>query len=170
MNDNYNSGFPGEKTETPPMLKTLTVLSIIGSILQIASACSGFFFSKKAYEMTKMGEADISNTQNPSWLKNIMGNPAENIEKARLAMENRVPLLILGLLAAGLCLYGVLQMRKLNKQGFTIYVIGQILPFITLAIFIGSIAMKGFGFYFEVFFALLFITLYLTQKKYLTKE
>jgi len=170
MNDNYTSGFPGESTEMSPMLKTLTILSIIGTILQIVSTCSGFFFSKKAYEMTKLGEADIANTQNPSWLKNIMGNPAENIEKARLAMENRVPLLILVLLAAGLCLYGVLQMRKLNKQGFTIYVIGQILPFITLAIFIGSIAMKGFGFYFDVFFTILFIALYLTQKKYLAQE
>jgi hypothetical protein len=58
-------------------------------------------------------------------------------------------------------------MRGLKKQGYLLYVIGEILPFITNALFIGVMAISGTGAFIGMGIAALFILLYTFQRKYL---
>jgi hypothetical protein len=61
-----------------------------------------------------------------------------------------------------------MQMRNLKKQGYLIYVIGELLPILSFAIFIGFGGLfGGIAMMFSTLFALLFIILYTTQRKYL---
>ena len=155
----------------PPKMSTglniLTILSIIGCVIQIVGSLWGFTTAKKSYdEKDKMIE-QMKSEDMPEFAKKMMGNPDDYVELITKNYENRLPILLLGLVAAGLCLYGVLQMRKLKKQGYTLYVIGELLPFVTMGLFIGGVAFSGFGFMVGAGIAVLFILLYTVMRKQL---
>ena len=100
----------------------------------------------------------------PAMVKKMMGPDA--FENARKTMENKVPVLILTLLGVGLCFYGALEMRKLKKQGFTLWVAGEFLPIIAMFFFIGSGMFSGFAL-FAYLFPVIFLILYAVNKKHL---
>jgi hypothetical protein len=52
---------------------------------------------------------------------------------------------ILGLVAALVCLYGVIQMWKLKKMGFWIYLVGEIAPIIITAVTVGVAGLFTFA-------------------------
>src|SRR6478736_6966063 len=54
-----------------------------------------------------------------------------------LMSSNWIAYLIPSLIGIALCLFGAIQMRKLKKQGFYAYVLGQILPIVGGGIVIG---------------------------------
>lgn len=103
----------------------------------------------------------------PGWVKSMMGDPENMIKMITKSYENRIPIVLLSLVAASLCLYGALQMRRLKKQGFLYYTIGELLPFLTQFLFIGAFAFSGFMMYFFIALAALFILLYSMQRKHL---
>jgi hypothetical protein len=148
----------------PSRLNTLTILTFIGCGIQLLGTLWGYINSKSGYDkLIQLQESgDIDKV--PSFMRGMVG--PEAVEMARKAYESRVPLLILGLVAAGLCLYGALQMRGLKKQGFVIYVIGELLPFVTSLIFIGSGSFSPWSMI-GVVIALVFIYLYYTQLKFM---
>jgi hypothetical protein len=155
------------KPKLPSGLNVLTILTFIGCALQLLGACWNFFNAKKSYdEMDKVLEQMNSDSM-PGWAKSMMGSPEHFREMITKSYENRVPLLLLALVAVALCFVGAMQMRKLKKQGFTFYTIGELLPFVSQVLFIGAFSMTGFVFYFFVFIAILFISLYAMQRKYL---
>jgi hypothetical protein len=88
------------------------------------------------------------------------------VETARLALENRLPILLITLIGAFLCFYGALYMRKLKKVGFSIYILGDLVPF-TIYIFIGTGSITPVGMIFGVVIILVFAILYATQLKYM---
>ena len=91
-------------------------------------------------------------------------------EMAKKQYENRVMILVLGLVGVALCFYGALQMRNLKKQGFLIYVVGELMPIISFAIFVGfGNLLAGIGMIFTLLIAAVFIILYATQLKALVK-
>jgi hypothetical protein len=96
-----------------------------------------------------------------------MGDPENMVTMITKSYENRIPIVLLSLVAVALCFYGALQMRKQKKLGFTLYVIGELLPFLTSFLFIGAFALTGFAMYFGTAIALLFILLYFLQRKHL---
>ncbi len=100
----------------------------------------------------------------PAFMKKMMGPDA--LENARRTMENKVPVLLLTLVGVALCLYGAIEMRKLKKQGFTLWVAGEFLPIIGAFIFIGSGMFSGFAL-FALLFPLVFLILYAVNKKHL---
>jgi hypothetical protein len=67
---------------------------------------------------------------------------------------------IITLLTSAACIYGAIQMRKLNKQGFFIYVAG-----VAIAL-IAGIALSGFN-VMSLVWSGLFIGLYASQSKHL---
>ena len=71
--------------------------------------------------------------------------------------------LIIGLVGIALCFYGAMKMRKLQKQGFFIYVAGQLMPIIYTFVTVGV----GFGLI-GVIIPIVFIVLYATQLKELS--
>jgi hypothetical protein len=146
----------------PQMLNVLTILTYIGCALGAIGAIWGYFsaaISHKAYE--SLGATSLK-TENKA-LDSIVSGAQEMAKKS---YDNRLMIMILGLLGIALCFYGAMQMRNLKKQGYIIYVIGEILPILSFAVFIGfGNLLGGIGMVFTALFAAVFIILYTTQRK-----
>ena len=153
-----------EPKKLPSMLNVLSILTFIASGLGVISLIVFSLHPKKSYDQAVENQDKMD--QLPDILKKIMGpNP---VEVARRTYENHIAIIIMGLLAAGLCVYGAIQMRKLKKIGFTIYAVGELLPIVTVLVFIGAIGFGGpiaiLGYF---VFPVLFLILYATQLIYL---
>ncbi|MEP6711219.1 MAG: hypothetical protein ABJA37_02330 [Ferruginibacter sp.] len=154
-----------DKPKLTTGLNVLTILSFIGCAIQLFFTGFGYYNAKTSFDqkdqmLEKMNSADM-----PKAAKAFMPDPAHFEEMVTKSYENRLPILILGLVAIGLCFYGVMQMRNLKKQGFLFYVIGELLPFVSMVLFIGAFSLAGMGFYIGGFIAILFILLYALQRK-----
>ena len=155
------------KPKLPTGLNVLTILSFIGCAFQLLGSLWSFFTAKKSYDGLDKLTEQMNSENMPGWVKSMMGDPEKMVKMITKAYENRIPIVLLSLVATALCFYGAMQMRKLKKQGFTLYTIGELLPFLTQILFIGTFALSGFAMYFAVGIAALFILLYFTQRKYL---
>ena len=153
----------GEKPKLPGYLNVLTILTFIGCGLLFILNFVGFWFIKLFMRIAnnpdmqqKMTEKQITEME-------------QNRPKMQLMLDNMWPLILIGTVGICLCLYGAIQMRKLKKEGFYIYLVGQILPFIGAGFLIGFGAQfsGGAGSYIFPCIAVLFIILYATQLKYL---
>ncbi len=148
----------------PGMLNVLTILTFIGCGLAYISLIVNYFtysnFGKQMSEMEelqdKMGDNDMANS--------MMQGSMEMMQKS---YDNRYILLVSGLLFTTMCLIGALQMRKLKKSGFLIYTIGELAPVIITAVLIGFSLVGGITTAITAVFAILFVVLYATQRKYL---
>jgi hypothetical protein len=155
------------KPKLPSGLNVLTILSFIGCALQLLGGLWNFANAKKSYdEMDKVIEA-MNSGSIPGWMKSMMGDPEQFRELMTKSYENRIPILLLSLVAIALCFYGVMQMRKLKKQGYLLYVIGEILPFLGQVLFIGMFTLTGGTGIFFICITVLFILLYTMQRKHL---
>ncbi|MEO6932910.1 MAG: hypothetical protein ABI151_14855 [Chitinophagaceae bacterium] len=148
-------------TKLPGSINTLTILTFIGVGLGLLGGLSNYFMAESNYKRT---EEMATNESTPSFMKSF--SSPEALEAVRRMMENKLPILIITLVSLGLCLYGALQMRKLIKQGYYIWLMGELLPFIGAAIFLGISGFTGFALIGPVI-AVLFIILYGTQLKYM---
>lgn len=153
------------KPKLPTGLNVLTILSFIGCAIQLLASLWGFFSAKKSFEGLDKLTEQMNSDNMPGWVKSMMGDPEKMIKMITKSYENRIPIVLLSLVAISLCFYGALQMRKLKKQGFLFYAIGELLPFLTQILFIGTFSFAGVGMYFSIGIALLFIFLYSTQRK-----
>ena len=80
----------------------------------------------------------------------------------------RALILLLVLVACGLCAYGAYMMRQRKKTGFYIYILGEIVvPLAASLVFIGVGSLGGFAVILGILVPLVFIILYATQLKYL---
>ena len=164
--DVLNFGETG-KPKLPSGLNVLTILSFIGCAIQLLGSLYTFFTAKKSYEGLDKLTEQMNSENMPGWVKSMMGDPENMIKMITKSYENRIPIVLLSVVAAGLCFYGALQMRKLKKQGFLFYTIGELLPFLTQFLFIGAFAFSGFVMYFFIALSALFILLYSMQRKHL---
>jgi hypothetical protein len=148
----------------PGSLNALTILTFIGCALGLIFQLFGFVGAQKQYDQTEellnSGKLDDA----PGFMKGMIN--ADSLEILRKTADNRLPLLIIGLVGLGLCFYGALQMRKLSKQGFYIWLMGEIIPSIGAVIFVGAGMFAGFGLL-GIAIPVIFIILYATQLKYL---
>ena len=156
---------PFDQTEKklPSLLNVLTILTMVGCAVELLfgsmNVINGRKNLDKLEELQSSGQLDNA----PAFMKKFAG--PEAMENARLAYENRIPLFVMMLAGIALCLYGALQMRKLQKTGFYMWLIGELLPTI------GSIILIGLGFAgnagWMMIFPALFIILCITQLKYM---
>ncbi len=147
-----------EKTST---LRTLTVLTFIGSGLGLLFGIIGFFFADKAYDQALNPEAAV-----PSFVRDM--NTPEHIEMLRKSVEYKVPVLILYLITQTLCIFGAIKMRKLQADGYWLWLIGEILPIPVSIILLGTGSFSGIWGWVSVAIILTFILLYTAQRKNLT--
>lgn len=146
-------------------LKTLTVLTFIGCALGYVFGIWGYFNADK--QVTDF-EKGMNNPDLPEFAKKFM--TAEAFERVKLLAANKLPILILGLIATSLCLVGAMQMRKLKAQGYYLWLIGEILPFIATAIFVDVASIyTGFAIIGPII-VLVFVILYTMQRKYLINK
>ena len=166
MADNNNDidklNFTGEEQKLPSGLNTLTILTIIGCVVGIIGSLWSFFSAKTNYEKTKDMMESGKLDEAPSFVKGMINS--DTLLLQRKMLENKVPILILSLVAIALCLYGALEMRKRKKQGYTLWLIGEILPVAAGIFFIGITGFKGFGLI-GIVIPLVFIILYTMRKK-----
>ena len=154
-----------ETTKPSGLLNVLTILSIIGSILGYLSAIMGFVNAKKNYEQFKEIFESGKMNDAPAFMKNFVN--ADAIVLYQKMLDQRLPLLIIGLIGSSLCLYGALEMRKLKQQGYYIWLLGEVLPYVATVVLIGTIAFSGWALVGLVFPAA-FILMYTLKRKELT--
>lgn len=162
--------FPLNEPELTPkpskVLNIITMLSIIANSFGILSSVMQYFRAQSDYESLKMAMEGGGMEKLPSFLKGFINKDALLV--AEKMLENKVPIMITGIVASILCLYGAIEMRKLKLQGYTFWLIGELLPVVSLAVFVGSIAFNGY-LLLGYLFTLLFIILYTVHKKELVK-
>lgn len=159
-----NSSFPGEGTQKlPSTLNVLTILTIIGSIMTILQGIWGYFTAQKNYDDLLKAQSQMNEA--PEFVKKMMG--PEMLELTRKSVELKLPILLMALGGGALCLYGALQMRKLKKDGYTIWLAGELLPVIGGFILLGGGAMSGWIATISLIFPMIFVILYTLQRKHL---
>lgn len=151
----------------PQMLNVLTILTYIGCAFAAIGAVYNYFTVSASY---KLVESMTSATEGlgGSESKTLQGIINESAELVKKQYDNRLMIMVLALAGAALCFYGAMQMRNLKKQGYMFYVIGELLPILSFAIFVGFGGLfGGIAMLFGTLLAALFIILYTTQRKYL---
>ena len=156
-----------QKMKLPTGLNVLTILTFIGCAIQLLGSLWSFFTAKKSYDGIDKVIEQMNSGNMPGWVKSMTGHPDTMRELMTKAYENRIPIVVLSVVAVALCFYGALQMRQLKKQGFLLYTIGELLPFLTQLLFIGAFAFSGMTMYFFIAITVLFILLYTMQRKHL---
>ena len=151
----------GEPTnQLPTTLNVLTWLTFIVTDLDSYPPFGRFSAPRRI--MIQLSRTRTSWTSAPEWAKKLAG--PHPVETARAMLDNRLPVLIITLLACFLCFYGALEMRKLKKMGFSLYILGDIVPY-AMGIFIGFDVFATFGYIIALVFTIVFIILYATQLK-----
>ncbi|GAC1380123.1 MAG: hypothetical protein NVSMB45_03030 [Ginsengibacter sp.] len=154
-----------EENKLPQSLNVLTILTFIGCAINYIFGVLGYVNAEKSIIDIQTG---MNNPNMPSFFKNMM--TPEALENARVMAANKLPLLILGLVATSLCLYGAIEMRKGKMNGYYLWLTGEILPFISALIFINAASLyKGMA-VIGLIITAIFILLYTMQRKYLTNN
>jgi uncharacterized membrane protein len=159
MNDSINFS-EEEKPTLSSGLNVLTILTFIGSGIALISAFWTYFTVEKSYDTILKAQENMANA--PAFVKSLMG--PEMVENAKKSVDNKLPILILTVVGAALCIYGALEMRKLKKQGFVLWLAGELLPIAGIAIFLGFALFQGFAALFMLI-PIAFIILYAVQRK-----
>ncbi len=167
-NDSLNES-EFENNTVPSGINILSILTFVGSAFAILGGMWNFYNAKKTFDTKDKVMEQMNSGSMPSWLKSIMPDMTHFEEMITKSYENRIPILILTLVAGVLCIVGAMQMRKRQKQGYIFYVIGEVLPLITSAFFIGFFTLAGGAAIFGIALTILFIVLYSLQRKHLTR-
>lgn len=147
----------------PQTLNVLTILTYVGSALQLIGGIVNYFTIASSYKVYE-GLSSNNYTIADSPLSGVINAASSTIKKQ---YENRGLILLFAVLGAVACFYGALQMRQRKMQGYNIYVAGEIIPPVVNLILIG---MGGLGFLgaFGLVVPIIFIVLYSLQRKHLT--
>jgi len=156
---------PVEKPKLPGSLNVLSILTFIGCGIGLLFSFGGFAFMEWSLKMMDKAQSD-GNAKLSDKQINDMENSRLIIEKM---MAHKWPLILIGLVGIGLCFYGVLMMRKLKKDGFYIYTVGELLPTIASTVLLGfSTQFNGvMSYVFGLVIPILFVILYANNLKYL---
>lgn len=157
---------PVQEKKLPGSINVLTILTFIGCGLTLVGNIIGFLNAKKSYDdMQKFANGDDVEKL-PGFMRSMFS--PEMVEVSRKNYENKLPILIIGVIASLLCIYGALEMRKLKSVGYWEWLAGELLPFLGTLLFVGLAAFNGFM-WIGICIVAVFIILYTTQRKYLTK-
>jgi hypothetical protein len=154
-----------EVKKLPTGLNVLTILSMVWTVIQLIGTVWGFIGAKKNFDEKDKVLEQLKSPDMPKFAKSLIGDPDKFIISVTKNYENRIPILVLGLVAVALCFYGLLEMRKLRKQGFLLYTVGELLPFVGMAVFIGTFAITGTMAIVFIVISLLFIAIYASYRK-----
>jgi hypothetical protein len=154
---------PNAKPALPQALNVLTILTFIGCGLSaLLTLLLPMLYN---FLLGVMDKAASSGEE-------LSAKELEDMEKGRavieLSQQNMVPLIIIGMIGIILCFVGALWMRKLKKDGYWMYVAGQVIPLIGSFVILGTKQFTGVGsVLMALVFPLLFVVLYTMQRKHL---
>jgi len=147
-----------EPKQLPSGLNTLTILTYIGCGIGALSAIWGYSSVCKSVD-------DIANKDLPEvggWAGDLIQSSIELMNKQ---CDNRLVILVSGLAAILLCFLGAAMMRKLQKQGFIVYTLGELIGPLSMVVVLGGSPMMIVS----IVLAVVFVILYATQRKYLIR-
>jgi hypothetical protein len=127
--------FPEQPQKATGLLNVLTILTIVGSLLGLLQAPWAFLTAEDNLQRTQemMQSKDLENA--PAFVKNMFNE--DMLKMAQLTVQHKWTILILGVVGSLLCLVGAIQMRKLKRQGFTLWIAGEWLPILASVFLIG---------------------------------
>ena len=151
------------KPKLPSGLNVLTILTFIGSaVFGLLTLLMPFLYK---FLIGMMDKAVNSG-------KELSAKELASMEKSRSLMElsqqNAIPLTIIGMAGIILCFVGALWMRKLKKDGYWMYVAGEIAPVLGSVFILGTAQYTGVSsILLGVGIPILFVVLYTLQRKHL---
>lgn len=151
------------KPKLPSGLNVLTILTFIGSaVFGLLTLLMPFLYK---FLIGMMDKAVNSG-------KELSAKELAAMEKSRSLMElsqqNAIPLTIIGMAGIILCFVGALWMRKLKKDGYWMYVAGEIAPVLGSVFILGTAQYTGVSsILLGVGIPILFVVLYTLQRKHL---
>ena len=158
-----------EGPKRPTFLTVLCILTYVGVGIGLIMSVVAWWGLHAAQAMMDAsvsmaeGMADASGQDLSS-----MPGMEEAMASANAAVKWANVTLITSLIGNLLCLFGALQMWKLKKTGFFIYVVGELAPVIVSAILIGGSAFGGMSLVMGAVFPVLFVILYGLNLKHLS--
>ncbi|MEO5997239.1 MAG: hypothetical protein ABIN89_10880 [Chitinophagaceae bacterium] len=153
------------KKGIPGTLNVLTILTFIGCGLGLIFTIYQQVTAKTTLETMEKMQGTEAVEKMPEFAKKMYS--PENMEMMRISYENRIPLMIITLVSLVLCLFGAIQMRQLKKQGYFLWLIGEILPFVGSVLFVGMNSLTGFAGMVGLTIVAIFVILYSFQLKHL---
>ena len=153
------------KKGIPSTLNVLTILTFIGCAIGLLSTIYQQLTAKTTLETMEKMQGTEAVEKMPEFAKKMYS--PESIEMLRISYENRIPLLIITLVSLALCFFGALQMRQLKKQGYFLWLIGEILPLVGSVLFVGMNSLTGFVGMVVLSITAIFVILYSFQLKHL---
>lgn len=153
------------KAKLPSGLNVLTILTFIGcaifGLLTLLTPVINKFLKGIMDKATSSGQE-------------LSAKELAEIEKGKVAMElasqNMIPLMVIGMVGIILCFIGALWMRKYKKDGYWIYVAGELAPVLGGFFIMGTAQFSGVvSILIGIGIPVLFVILYTMQRKYLTK-
>ena len=150
-----------DKPKLPTGLNVLTILTFIGcGIFMLFSLATPWLLK---FSKGMMDKAVQSGELTPEKLQKIQEGRAQ----IELSEVNMIPLMIIGIVGIVLCFVGALMMRKLKKDGYWIYVAGEILPLVATVFIMGTSQYKEPTSLIMLIFPIAFVILYTMQRKHL---
>jgi len=153
------------KAIMPTGLNVLTILTFIGCA--IGGLFTLFTPMINKFLLSAMEKAASGGQEIPADKLREMEKGKALIE---LSSQNMIPLMSIGLVGIILCFVGALWMRKYKKDGYVMYVIGELAPIVGSLFILGTSQFTGVV---SILIGLgvpcLFVILYTLQRKYLTK-
>ncbi len=162
MNDQLN--FAEGKKNIPTSINVLTILTFIGSgILFLLS------FVMKPLMKWSMSFMDKAIESGKEFSAKEMESMSKAKEAYALMESNWMVLLISSIICIALCVAGAIMMRKLKKDGYWLYLVGEIAPYIINFVIMGKTAYSNWTSYLGLLIPITFIILYTVNKKHLNK-
>jgi hypothetical protein len=151
------------KKKLPTGLNVLTILTFIAcGIFGLVTLFTPAIlkFSLSMMEKAASSGAELSTKQ------------LADMEKSKAAIElskqHMIPMMIVGLVCITLCFVGALWMRKLKKDGYWIYVAGELAPILAGLVIMGIAQYTSiWSVLFGVGIPVVFVILYTLQRKHL---
>jgi len=144
---------PPPAKKMPDMINVLTILTFIWSAYELFSSFLGY--SMICNKDLAGDQERLSNSPFAKFFENMAASLARQCEM-------RLPILIIHIITIALCFVGALQMRKMKKTGFYLYLVGELgMPLALMLIVGGWMAAAG------LFFPIIFVILYATQLKHM---
>lgn len=167
MSENLDLEYANEQTGIPTFLKVLCILTFIGAGFGLLSALYSVFTVQSGVASLENSQEILRNVKSP--LGDLSGQ-IEAMKKWGLISG------ILNLVGNGLCLFGAILMWKLKKVGFFLYVVGQIIAFVSAFLMFSSGGSGGLmqsmmviAIIVQAIFVIAFVVMYAVNLKHLNK-
>jgi hypothetical protein len=151
--------------EIPSLLNLLTILTLVGCCFGLIRSGWVFGHARQNYENALRFHIPVESFY--PFSDRSVG--ASVIETARRSYKYRIPILVFALSGILLCGYGALLMRNLRRRGFTIWVVGELMPVLSTFIFIEGRSLSAVSFFLALLVPAIFFFLYAGQRRYMTE-